>query len=395
MSDTVPRRSPPGPRRLAPIAATRRALAALAGALVLLLPATAVEAQIFRYQDADGNWQFSDRPPPDHRFESVPESYAQNTGPAADLAAQLEQAYRPRTAIERATLAVVGIEHALGSGSGFFIRDDGYLLTNRHVVRPAEFGEWQQVGERLGEEATELATLTAQAQDMERQLAVLAEDLAQAKLRLEELPVSQRAEAEAGYARMAESYRFRKARVDDARASLDQRSRALRQQQRDHSWQRTASSVQNNFKITLKDGTTLTALLIATSKDQDLALLKVDGHVTPTLAPAAEHWLGQGESVFAVGSPLGISDAMTAGVITTLRDGKIVTDAQLLPGNSGGPLLNQKGEVIGVNVAKLSGGDPASSQGFGMAIPIAVVLRQFPELNFVPASELQNRTDAP
>ena len=102
MSDTVPRRSPPGPRRLAPIAATRRALTVLVGALVLL-PVGAADAQIFRYQDADGNWQFSDRPPPDHRFEPVPESYAQDTGPAADLAAQLEQAYRPRTAIERAT----------------------------------------------------------------------------------------------------------------------------------------------------------------------------------------------------------------------------------------------------------------------------------------------------
>lgn len=359
---------------------------ALLGAVALALVGTSA-AEIFRFQDADGNWQFSDRPPPGQSAAPVEEAYAKPQGPPADLLGQLTAAYQPRTGIERATLAVVGIEHALGSGSGFFIRDDGYILTNLHVVRPTETGAWRESGEKLDAEVAELATLREQAKDMERQLAGLAADLSTAREQLEDMPPDQRAEPAARYAQMQESHRFRKARLDDAKAALEKRERELRRERLDHSWQGTASSIQTNFKVILKDGTELSALLVGSSKELDLALLKVDGHTTPALTPAGASWLGQGETVFAIGSPLGMGDAMTSGVITTLREGHIITDAQLLPGNSGGPLLNEKGEVIGVNVARLTQGDVMTNAGFGMAIPIVDALKQFPELGFKPVSE--------
>jgi serine protease Do len=59
---------------------------------------------------------------------------------------------------------------------------------------------------------------------------------------------------------------------------------------------------------------------------------------------------------------------------------QILTDVQLLPGNSGGPLVNEAGEVIAVNFAKLTQGGDANYQGFGMAIPIAIARAAFPEL---------------
>jgi hypothetical protein len=348
-------------------------------AVIAAAPAPS-SAEIYRYQDAEGNWQFSDRPPPDHRFDAIDEPYAKDDGPADDLAAQLDEAFRPRSPIERATLAVVAISHGLGKGSGFFISQDGYILTNKHVVRPTEFGQWQEADERLAEEETALIALADQYEDLKRQLATMEEDLARAEELVGAAHASQREEVQARYERMRSSYGYRKKRLAEARDLLRERERSFRRAKMDFDWQSTAASMQNSFQVILKDKTELTAFLIDTSAELDLALLKLDGHRTPVIRPAAGGWLGQGETVFAVGNPIGMADATTSGVITTLRDGKIVTDAQILPGNSGGPLLNQQGEVIGVNVSKLSGGDSVHNQGFGMAIPITVAIRQFAEL---------------
>jgi len=376
--------------RLRSIAGRGRAIAArvlaLAVVLCALAPGNAL-SQIYRHQDADGNWQFGDRPPPGHRFDTVPEPYASDQRPDADLAARLERLFDPQSPIERATLAVVAIEHGLGAGSGFFISADGYILTNKHVVRPADFGQWKEVSDRLAAEEAELASLTDQRHELQRQLAAMEDDLKRLEQTVGAVHPAQQAEAEARYERMRSSYAYRKKRLTEARTLLEKRERAYRKNKLEFAWQSTASKMQNSFKVVLKDKTELTAFLIDTSDTLDLALLKLDDHRTPAIPPAAGGWLGQGETVFAVGNPLGMADALTSGVITTLRDGKIVTDAQILPGNSGGPLLSQHGEVIGVNVSKFAGGDSVFNQGFGMAIPISVALRQFPALRDLAAPD--------
>jgi S1-C subfamily serine protease len=138
--------------------------------------------------------------------------------------------------------------------------------------------------------------------------------------------------------------------------------------------------VQTNFTIVLKDGERLTARLVGTSDTQDLALLKLDGYRTPALRIAAGGGPGQGDAVYAIGNPLGVADSVTAGRVTRLSSDQIMTDVQLLPGNSGGPLVNEAGEVVAVNFAKLTHGGDANYQGFGMAIPIAIARGAFVEL---------------
>jgi S1-C subfamily serine protease len=362
----------------------RHAPAAALGLILAMAAAGAAMSEIYRYQDADGTWHFSDRPPPDQRFDAVPEAYAKQQGPAEDLAAQLAQAFPPHSPIERATLAVVAVRHGLGEGSGFFVSENGYILTNRHVVRPTEFGQWQEAQDKLVGEEAELTRLADEHEDLKRQLAAMDDDLARAEELVGAAHPAQQAEAQERYERMRSSYQYRRKRLAKAQDILKERERAFRRAKLEFDWQSTASSMQNSFQVVLKDETELTAFLVDTSDDLDLALLKLDGHRTPAIRPAGGGWLGQGETVFAVGNPIGMADATTSGVITTLRDGKIVTDAQILPGNSGGPLLNQEGEVIGVNVSKLSGGDSVYNQGFGMAIPIGVAIRQFPELHGLP-----------
>lgn len=349
---------------------------ALAGVLALpLLTPGAARASVYRYQDEAGNWHFSDRPPPGQRRvepETVADVRQQN-----DLEAQLEIRFRPRNAIERATLAVVAIQQELGSGSGFFITADGHLLTNRHVVRPTEVPQWQESKQQLEAAEAQLASLKEDVADQERQLASLraAVGRSQQRIAFERDP-----ETLAEHERLTEGYRFRRARLDDLKRAVAESERTLRRERLDFNWRRTASEAQRNFSITLKDRSELVVHLLGTSEEHDLALLKLDGHRTPVIRPASGAWLGQGETVFAVGAPLGMEDTLTTGIITRVRSDTVATDAQVLPGNSGGPLLNQNGEVIGVTTMKAFAGDSPLGPGFGLAIPIAAALQAFPEL---------------
>jgi putative serine protease PepD len=128
------------------------------------------------------------------------------------------------------------------------------------------------------------------------------------------------------------------------------------------------------------DGRRLTAEVVGTDPDNDIAVLRV----TPSsaLQPLDLADLSAtrvGEPVLAVGSPLGLSGTVTAGIVSaldrevrlggTVRRTAVQTDASINPGNSGGPLVNARGEVVGVNtaIATLEGG---GSIGIGFAVPI-------------------------
>ena len=135
--------------------------------------------------------------------------------------------------------------------------------------------------------------------------------------------------------------------------------------------------------VILSDGTELDADLISRDIYADLAVLKVDGTM-PAVAPLGDSEdLKPGETVIAIGSPLGtFRNSVTVGVVSatgrTLDTGEgynmenlIQTDAAINSGNSGGPLVNLAGEVIGVNTLVLRGSSSgsASAEGLGFAIP--------------------------
>src|SRR3974390_2379980 len=123
----------------------------------------------------------------------------------------------------------------------------------------------------------------------------------------------------------------------------------------------------------------LEAKLIGVHKDSDLALLKVNAKNLPTLPLAATKRVIQGELVFAVGSPEGLRNTITMGVVSSIArqpdpDRAMVyiqTDAPINPGNSGGPLVDVEGSVVGINTFILSEG--GGSEGLGFAIPARVV----------------------
>ena len=136
--------------------------------------------------------------------------------------------------------------------------------------------------------------------------------------------------------------------------------------------------------VKLSDGRTLRARLIGSDPDTDIALIKVDGQTGLPVAPLGDSsTLRMGEWVCAIGNPLGYEHTVTVGVVSFLGrklfdmslDNYIQTDAAINFGNSGGPLINSRGEVIGINAAISS---RASSIGF--AVPINGASTVLPQL---------------
>jgi len=121
------------------------------------------------------------------------------------------------------------------------------------------------------------------------------------------------------------------------------------------------------------------AKLIGVHKETDLALLKIDQTNLPTLPLVSQQPLQVGELVFAIGSPEGLQNSVTMGVVSALArqpDSSkpmtyLQTDAPINPGNSGGPLVDMNGTVVGINTFILSQG--GGSEGLGFAIPARVV----------------------
>ncbi|HEX7795578.1 MAG TPA: DegQ family serine endoprotease, partial [Vicinamibacterales bacterium] len=133
----------------------------------------------------------------------------------------------------------------------------------------------------------------------------------------------------------------------------------------------------DDIRVELTDGRTLKAKLVGADKPSDLALLKVEGTNLPTVAVGNSDAAQVGDVVLAVGNPLGIGQTVTMGIIsakgrsTGNGDGSyedfIQTDAPINHGNSGGALVNLRGELVGINSQILSQSD--GNIGIGFAIP--------------------------
>ncbi len=153
--------------------------------------------------------------------------------------------------------------------------------------------------------------------------------------------------------------------------------------------------IEDASKITVKlpdDDTNYEAELIGADEEYDIAVLKIDApreRLTP-IALGRSDTLRVGQKAYALGNPFGLDGTLTTGIVSSLNrslpsrvkgramTGMIQTDAAMNPGNSGGPLLNTAGEMIGMCVAIRS--SVGQNSGVGFAIPINRIRRFTPEL---------------
>lgn len=137
-------------------------------------------------------------------------------------------------------------------------------------------------------------------------------------------------------------------------------------------------------QVTTSDKHQYKAQVVARDRNHDLALLQIQGSANLQPATLADSTnLVVGQQVYAIGNPFGFNGTMTRGIISAIRsiempsgnkiENAIQTDASVNPGNSGGPLLNSHGEVIGITtlIASNPNGGADQSAGIGFAIPIS------------------------
>ena len=142
-----------------------------------------------------------------------------------------------------------------------------------------------------------------------------------------------------------------------------------------------------NITVTLNNNEQYTATVVGTDPATDVAIIKIDASGLPTIPMGDSDQLRLGEWVLAIGSPLGaqLRSTITAGIVSakgrSMPDGSgefkiesfIQTDAAVNPGNSGGALVNKKGELVGINTAIVS--QTGSYTGYSFAVPVNIVKR--------------------
>lgn len=358
--------------------------------LIIFLALPASSAEICRSIDEKGNVTFADCLADDSGYEKVEietKPVVEKVTAKADLSGQLEEASPPRTPVERASLSVVTISTPIGTGSGFFISDRGHIVTNRHVVRipPWWVAEQEALISDLDKAFREANLEFSQAR---RVLKREEEELE----KIEEFIRKTRSPAQADRARS--EYESRSKGLTAARKEYRGAKRVFDRAKRDYKTAKTdfrisssLASLAMKFDITLKNKAVISAELVALSEENDLALLKTDGYETPFLVPAEIQDMSPSIASYAIGSPVGLQDFITAGVLNSIQDDQIWTDAQMLPGNSGGPLVTAAGKVIGISTYRVTELVTGAKESFGIALPFAMIRKAFPDA-FAPPTTL-------
>lgn len=156
-----------------------------------------------------------------------------------------------------------------------------------------------------------------------------------------------------------------------------------------------SAATSGTITVELLNGDTIPAQIVGRDIAYDLAVLKVNRGNLPTVVIGDSSRVSVGETVVAIGSPLGLASTVTSGIVSALNRpvtagtfgaesfvNAIQTDAAINPGNSGGALLDSQGRIIGVNsaIATLSSGGASGSIGLGFSIPINEAKRVVDEL---------------
>jgi serine protease Do len=133
-----------------------------------------------------------------------------------------------------------------------------------------------------------------------------------------------------------------------------------------------------DVRVTMADKKQLKATVVGADPKTDIAVLKVEGSGYPAITIGDSSKVQIGDYALAIGDPFGVGQTVTMGIISAMNRGNlgiedyedfIQTDAPINPGNSGGALINDRGELVGINTAILSHGS-GGNEGIGFAIPI-------------------------
>lgn len=273
------------------------------------------------------------------------------------IKAQLDASNPPGNAIEQARNATVFIETPWGSlGSGFLVNSNCTVITNRHVV---DFNEDLYRAAIYNDKSLQD---TVRREAMERQarfyhLSHMRDQLIHSGASREE--IDQLNEELQGLSKSLNSL-------------SSEFTDAVDEEVREMSWTARTSPI----VVSLVDGTEFKVTDIQHSEKLDLASFSLRAENCPFIAMSSSNGLRQGDRLYTIGSPSGLTYTVTSGIFSGNREMEtftaIQTDAPINPGNSGGPLIREDGSVIGINTAILQG-----TSGIGFAIPVDLAREEF------------------
>jgi serine protease Do len=345
--------------------------------LILLFSGGLAEADIYQYKDKNGNWVLTDSPP-DHAEIIDITREKERTSPGAigfrDIEKDLTEKFNPKSEIETASISTVTIRTSLGLGSGFFINENGYILTNKHVLRGDE-AQLKKTEEFIAIQENRIADDEAVIANAENQLRRMKSELNEYKAYIDSLtnPNAQTI-AMQKYKSQVTEYEFYDSQIRKRKNELEEKISKYRRETYDFTRKARIAGHEHRFTVILKDKTEIEANLVSISKDHDLALLRITNCKSPYIQPGAAGQIVQGAGVYAIGSPLGVGDSVSSGIISGYDNNYIRTDAKIYLGNSGGPLITADGKVIGINTMKLI---TQKFEGLGFAIPIRRAFQEF------------------
>ncbi len=143
-----------------------------------------------------------------------------------------------------------------------------------------------------------------------------------------------------------------------------------------------------DIQVLLYDGRIAKARLVGSDQETDLAVLKIDASNLPVIRMADPGRLRPGDVVLAIGNPFGLNQTVTMGIVSAIgrqlnssnAEDFIQTDAAINLGNSGGALVNNQGELVGINTLLIGKGQAANAEGIGFAIPVATATKVLDQL---------------
>jgi len=346
-------------------------------------------AKIYKYKDKNGVWHFSDAP------VQLPEDFEEIKEPGAisekDLQKQLAENNPPRNKIEKAVNATVKIKNVSRQGSGFFITEDGYIITCKHVIDPLKMiresgvdfeAEFRQDKAALSKLEKELLKREPWLKREKEWIRITKDELGKINKKLASHPRNNRLirkwnKLSGTYHTRNDKYYELNKEYEHLLSEFQKYKEIFNKKYKEYTGLTMEERYNRNVTIYLADNTELQAKKVATSDQYDLALLKLEGYKIPYIKPPSAFLIEVGDTVYSIGSPIGMGILATSGVVSAISGVEIQSSAQINPGCSGGPLITKDGKVIGVNTQKVVG---TAYEGLGFAIPINIAIQEFKDI---------------